>query len=269
MFKNIDYYTERDVMKKHYGCDTMCTAKFLSSTIYLQTGETHSCYHPAPHKIDLEEISDNPSALHNTKQKKQQRRAMLSGKKPEGCNYCWNIENMGNDYISDRHIRSTSIYSEQRLNEVRFNPPDFNVNPEYIEVSFSNECNFRCGYCHPKASSRYYNEISQYGPYDMVKNHRNDIDWFEIFTEEHNPYLAAFWQWWPELSKTLNILRITGGEPTIQKSTYKLFRLLEEDPKPYLGLEINSNLGSKEKKLKQFVDCVNNLVSQEKIKSFK
>ena len=149
---------------------TFCFAKWYHANIYLQTGETHSCYHPAPHKIDLEEISDNPSALHNTKQKKQQRRAMLSGKKPEGCNYCWNIENMGNDYISDRHIRSTSIYSEQRLNEVRFNPPDFNVNPEYIEVSFSNECNFRCGYCHPKASSRYYNEISQYGPYDMVKN---------------------------------------------------------------------------------------------------
>ena len=248
---------------------TFCFAKWYHANIYLQTGETHSCYHPAPHKIDVTEIQDNPSALHNTTQKKQERREMLEGKKPSGCQYCWNIECMGSDYISDRHLRSTSICSEERINEVRFNPPDFNVSPEYVEISFGNECNFRCGYCHPKASSRYYNEIKQYGPYDMVKNHRNDIDWFKIYEEDDNPYVEAFWKWWPELSKTLNILRITGGEPTIQKSTYKLFELLEKDPKPNLELDINSNLGGKEKQLKHFVDCVNSLLSQNKIKSFK
>ena len=52
---------------------TFCMAKWHHTTIYLQTGETHSCYHPAPHKIPLEEIADNPSALHNTKEKKDQR----------------------------------------------------------------------------------------------------------------------------------------------------------------------------------------------------
>ena len=248
---------------------TFCFAKWYHANIYLQTGETHSCYHPAPHKIDVTEIQDNPSALHNTTQKKQERREMLEGKKPSGCQYCWNIECMGSDYISDRHLRSTSICSEERINEVRFNPPDFDVSPEYVEISFGNECNFRCGYCHPKASSRYYNEIKQYGPYDMVKNHRNDIDWFKIYEEDNNPYVEAFWKWWPELSKTLNILRITGGEPTIQKSTYKLFELLEKDPKSNLELDINSNLGGKEKQLKHFVDCVNSLLSQNKIKSFK
>src|SRR6056300_1034053 len=88
---------------------TFCFAKWYHANIYLQTGETHSCYHPAPHKIDVTEIQDNPSALHNTTQKKQERREMLEGKKPSGCQYCWNIECMGSDYISDRHLRSTSI----------------------------------------------------------------------------------------------------------------------------------------------------------------
>jgi pyruvate-formate lyase-activating enzyme len=191
---------------------------------------------------------------------------MLEGKKPKGCQYCWNIENMGKDYISDRHIRSGSIYNDNRLNEVKFNPWDYNVNPEYIEISFGNECNFKCGYCHPKASSRYYNEIRQHGPYTNVKNHRCDIDYFRVYEEDSNPYLRAWWKWWPEVSKTLNILRITGGEPTMQKSTYKLFELLEESPKPHLELNVNSNLGGKERQVERFTDAINSLLTQNKIK---
>jgi len=221
---------------------TFCFAKWYHANIYFQTGETHSCYHPAPHKIDVEALKDNPSAIHNTAQKKQERAAMLRGEQPAGCQYCWNIENMGPDYISDRKQRNQTIFFKHRLNAVKEGGSEFNVNPEYLEVSFGNECNFRCGYCHPKASSRYYNEIRQHGPYDMVKNHRCDIDWFKVYEEENNPYLEAFWRWWPELSKELHILRITGGEPTIQQSTYKLFDMLDADPKPELELNCNSNL---------------------------
>jgi len=248
---------------------TFCFAKWYHTNIYLQTGETHSCYHPAPHVIDPTRLTANPSSLHNTVQKKQERKDMLDGKKPSGCQYCWNVENLGKDYISDRHIRSSSIHNQTRLDEVKSNPWDFDVNPEYIEISFGNECNFRCGYCHPKASSRYHNEIKQFGPYTMSKNHRCDIDWFKVYEEDTNPYVKAWWEWWPEVSKTLNILRITGGEPTMQKSTYKLFELLEQDPKPKLEINVNSNLGGKPSQLAKFTDNVNSLLTQRKIKKFK
>ena len=89
---------------------TFCLAKWHHVTIYLHLGETHSCYHPQPHVIPLDELKDNPSALHNTKQKKLERKMMLEGKKPDGCNYCWNVEAMGCDYISDRKQRTLSIH---------------------------------------------------------------------------------------------------------------------------------------------------------------
>ena len=81
---------------------TFCLAKWHHVTIYLHLGETHSCYHPQPHVIPLEELKENPSALHNTKHKKLERKQMLEGEKPVGCTYCWNVEAMGPDYISDR-----------------------------------------------------------------------------------------------------------------------------------------------------------------------
>ena len=248
---------------------TFCFAKWHHSTIYLQLGQTHSCYHPPPHEIKLDEIAVNSSALHNTEQKKQERKMMLAGEKPSGCQYCWNIESLGKDYKSDRHDRNINIYTQERYQEIKNADYTKNINPEYIEVSFGNECNFKCGYCHPKYSSSYYKEIKDHGPYTMVKNHRNDIDWFKIYEEEDNPYVKAWWDWWPEVSKTLHILRITGGEPLLQSSTWRLLETLDNSPIPHLGLNINSNLGVKPILVDRFVNYVTNLTSNNKIREFK
>lgn len=247
---------------------TFCLAKWHHTTIYLQTGETHSCYHPAPHKIPLDEIALDPSALHNTREKISQRAEMIAGEKPSGCQYCWNIESLGEEYISDRHERNASIFTEQRLGAIKADPlaP---VNPQYIEISFGNECNFKCGYCHPKHSSAYHKEIKDHGPYSMVRNHRNDIDWFTVYEEETNPYVAAWWKWWPEVSKTLTILRITGGEPLLQSSTWKLLDDLAVNPLPNLELNINTNFGVKPVLIDRLVEKVNQLIANNCIKDFK
>jgi organic radical activating enzyme len=247
---------------------TFCLAKWHHTTIYLQSGETHSCYHPAPHNIPLEEIKRNPSAIHNTIEKKLQRLEMLNGEKPVGCQYCWNIEALGDDYISDRLDRNANIYKEDRVEEIEKEGWDYNINPEYIEVSFGNECNFKCGYCHPKASSAYYKEIKEHGPYP-VKNHYFGIDKLTIYEEETNPYVRAWWAWWPEARKNLNILRITGGEPLLQRSTWKLLEDLDQNPLPNLELNINSNLGVKSILVKRLAEKVEKLRVEKKIRSFK
>lgn len=247
---------------------TFCLAKWHHTTIYLQTGETHSCYHPAPHPISIEEIIIDPSALHNTNQKKHERLEMLNGGKPSGCNYCWNIEALGENYISDRKERNSTIYTAERFEQIKNGPWDQNVNPQYIEISFGNECNFKCGYCHPKHSSSYYKEIKDHGPYHMVKNHRNDIDWFRVYEEEENPYVSAWWNWWPEVSKTLTILRITGGEPLLQQSTWRLLDDLMINPRPQLELNINSNLGVKPLLVQRLADKIKYLKENNCIKSF-
>ena len=66
------------------GCG-FCLAKWTQVTIHLQLGRTHSCHHPDSHVIPLVELRRNPSALHNTKHKKEARKEMLSGLRPEEC----------------------------------------------------------------------------------------------------------------------------------------------------------------------------------------
>ena len=248
---------------------TFCLAKWHHTSIYLHTGQTHSCYHPRPHAIQLDEIKDNPAALHNTRTKKQERAMMLVGEKPDGCKYCWNVESLSDTHISDRHIRNQSIYNHKRLEEIKNSTWDLNINPEYIEIAFSNECNFKCGYCHPMSSSSFQSEIKKFGPYETVKNHRLDIEWFKPYEEDDNPYVKAWWAWWPEMSKTLNILRITGGEPLMHKSTWRLFDQLREDPRPHIELNINSNLCVKPSLIDKLAENINELIKDKKIKQFK
>jgi len=223
----------------------------------------------SPEIDPLEEIKINPAALHNTPEKKKERALMLVGEKPKGCQYCWNVEGLSDTHISDRHDRNANIYKPERLEEIVNSPWDYNINPEYIELAFSNECNFKCGYCHPMSSSSFQSEIKQFGPYETVKNHTLNIEWFKPYQEEENPYIEAWWRWWPEVSKTLNILRITGGEPLMHKSTWRLFEHLRAEPKPHLELNLNSNFGLTPRHIDRLCENINDLVDNKKIKTFK
>ena len=75
-----------------------CAAKWYNASLHLGHGYTNSCHLPLPHPIDLEEIKTNPSALHNTKLKKEARKMMLQGIRPAECSYCWKVEEAHSGY---------------------------------------------------------------------------------------------------------------------------------------------------------------------------
>src|SRR6056300_1747925 len=118
---------------------SFCGAKWYNATIWLGSGMTTSCHHPLPHKIELEAIKTNPSAIHNTQQKKEQRRQMQSGERPAGCEYCWKIEDMGRDAISDRVYKSR-IFTNEDLDAAYKSNYDNNVNLKTLGIAFDRTC---------------------------------------------------------------------------------------------------------------------------------
>lgn len=239
---------------------SFCTAKWLQVTLHLQNGKNHSCHHPSTHDIPLKEIEINPSALHNTSYKKQQRAKMLNGERPKECQYCWNVEDLPGDHLSDRYVKSGDItWSNDKIDEVAAMPWDHDVFPTYVEVSFSNHCNFKCSYCSPVHSSRWVEEAKTHGPYPTSK-HFNGYQWLKdtkqlpIPHDEENPYVDAFWKWWPELHKGLRVFRITGGEPLLEKHTFKVLDYLIEKPNPELEFSVNTNGCVPRRKIERFVE---------------
>ena len=97
------FLNSAEQMKDQLG-HALCLAKWKQVSLHLTTGMTNSCYHPPLHAIPAELLDNNPSALHNTPHKKEQRRIMLRQERPQECGYCWAMED--NNKLSDRHYRS-------------------------------------------------------------------------------------------------------------------------------------------------------------------
>lgn len=243
---------------------SFCTAKWLQTTLMLQNGYNHSCHHPAPHKIPLEEIEADPAALHNSKFKKEQRAKMLKGERPSECSYCWKIEDLGKDYFSDRHYKTSDTWAWDRFEDIAKSNPQDNVYPSYLEVSFSNACNFACAYCSPEISSKWMEDIKHNGSYP-TKHGAHDLNYLEqsgkmpYLNREHNPYVEAFWKWFPDALLHLKVLRITGGEPTMSKDTWKLLDYLIEHPRKDLDIAINTNGCVEDKLIDKLIEKINTL----------
>ena len=253
---------------------SFCLAKWLQVTIHLHSGYTHSCHHPIMHKIPLDELKDNPSALHNTPLKKEQRKMMLEGKRPPECGYCWNIEDLPGKNISDRMVKSNDYWAKEYMSQVANAPWDANIQPSYVEVSFSKICNFKCCYCSPNFSSSWVSEMLQHGEFPTRSRHHSIITEDELEVLKHkdnNPYIEAFWRWWPTLYPSLKVFRVTGGEPLLSKDTFKVIDEIaaHPTPNPDMELAINSNFGIPTKLVEKLCKGVSPLLKEKKIKNFR
>jgi organic radical activating enzyme len=259
---------------------SFCVAKWKQVTVHLDTGRTHSCHHPVTHKISLDEIKRNPSALHNTEYKKEQRKMMLEGQRPTECDYCWRVEDSnkpdsGTIAFSDRITKSADSWAKNTISEITNNVWNYDPVPSSMEVNFGSTCNLKCSYCNPEISSKWMEEITQYGGYELPGASYNSVAWlkdndrYPIPNREYNPYVEAFWEWWPDLIKELKIFRITGGEPLLNKNTFKVLDYLIENPHPELSLSINSNLSVPTQLLRQFIEKMTIIQNNKCIKDFK
>jgi hypothetical protein len=263
------FLNNAEIMQKELG-PALCLAKWKQVSLHLPTGLNNSCYHPPLHVIPVESIARNPSALHNTDHKKEQRRLMLNNVRPDECSYCWAMEDNGK--LSDRHYRSGESWAQKDFGKIVSADWRDDVVPSYVEVNFNHACNLACSYCSPQFSSTWQQEVESKGGYPTSTVH-NDPSHFvgrnrPIPARENNPYVEAFWQWWPELYPELEHFRMTGGEPLLDRNTYRVFDYVLTNPSPKLHLNVTSNFSVDEKSWQKYLGYVKQLCEGERIEHF-
>lgn len=250
-----------------------CLAKWYHVSMHLHTGTNHSCYHPSPHRVELDELTRNPAALHNSDYKKQQRKLMLEGGRPSECSYCWDIEDLPGNQISDRMLRSSEPWCESLMEQTRTIDWQENVSPRYLEVNFGYECQLKCSYCASTVSSSWHGEIKKFGDYpleNLTNKKQYSIHqikqegWFYT-KEEGNPYIEAFWKWFPSVYPTLHTFRVTGGEPLLSSNVFKVLDYIDQNPRSELEFAINSNMCIPERNLNKFISVCKDLKEKNKI----
>lgn len=225
---------------------TACQLKWAYSTVYLNTMTTASCCMAHIHKFDLESFD-----FHNTPEKIRDRELMLEGHWPRrGCEFCKDAEAIGSP--SDRTIFN-NWPEYQAPQELFVNPSATKVTPRTLQLYWGNKCNLKCVYCFPVFSSQINNENKKYGRFFKqgvgIPDFSSFGDPLPEAVEKLNSYIV---------SNIVHIdhIMILGGEPLIQKETYKILDLLRSVDCSHLKLHINSNLTIDHDFFKNFIDKV-------------
>jgi hypothetical protein len=117
-------------------------------------------------------------------------------------------------------------------------------------------------------------EIERYGPYPTTHKF-NNLTWIKqqnqmpIPNNQENPYVDAFWEWFPTMYKELKYFRITGGEPLLNKNTFKVLDYIIANPNPDLEVAINTNMNPPEELFNKFIEKLKIIFNEKKVKQIK
>jgi hypothetical protein len=75
-----------------------------------------------------------------------------------------------------------------------------------------------------------------------------------IPNNQDNPYVNAFWKWFPDMYSQLKQFRITGGEPLLNKNTFKVLDYIIENPNPNLTFSVNTNMNVPDELYNKFIE---------------
>lgn len=241
--------------------ESFCLAKWTQVTLDLNRGTTASCHHPVQHRIPTDEIKESFHRLHNTEQKLAQRRLMLDGQRPSECSYCWRVEDSADESYSDRIIKSSYQWSMSMGEKILMDPLDPKFTPKMLEVNLGANCNFKCSYCSEEVSTSWAEEISKFGGYPTVHQHGRSFNQsLALDSQEKALFASAFDEWFKAICDQLATLRVTGGEPLLNESFWRLLeRMNQADSFPF-DFSINSNLGVSEPLWQKFLGQLDQLL---------
>lgn len=157
------------------------------------------------------------------------RSSMMGGKKSSDCKRCHIIEDTGG--YSSRQVANKKYSKYIDLVDVtNKDGHSSKMAIKYLDLRFSNICNFKCRTCGPEQSSHWYSDYNK-----LEGSNYSDIK--TLFIDDN--------ELWDNLNKILpNIddIYFAGGEPLIMPEHYYILDYLIENGRTDVPLGYNTNL---------------------------
>ena len=223
-----------------------CQLKWTHSTIYLTDGVSASCHRV---KGDPLEVRDGELNFHNIPAKLEARRKMLKGEWPgRGCEHCKHIEEAGGK--SDRQVH-LNLEGTTAPPELDTDLTAVDVTPRQLEVYWGNTCQQACIYCGAHYSSTIQQEEKRFGDFDVEGVEMKDNFKMNPKIKEHTELL---FKWFDKHLHELHKIMVMGGEPFLQKETFRFIEFLEKGNYPDLTLVFFTNMNIEHERFKKWMD---------------
>lgn len=168
--------------------------------------------------------------LWNSPRMKLMRKNMLDDKPTTGCSRCYEHESTG---VESMRLSMNKNFAHH-FDRADLTNPDGSVDDvymAYMDIRFSNICNFRCRSCGPELSSNWVDDAVKLGRYDPAKPKilkiRNTLD--------------ELWDDMESWIDTVEQIYFAGGEPLIMDEHYKILDHLIKIGKTDIKLAYNTN----------------------------
>ena len=229
-----------------------CQLKWTHSTIYLTDGQSASC-----HRVqgDPLEMRNGELNFHNLPAKLEARRKMLRGEWPgRGCEHCKHIEEAGGTSDRQIHLHMEGTTAPPELDN---DLEAVDVTPRVLEIYWGNTCNQKCIYCGAHYSSQIHQEEKRFGKFDK-EDVVLDYSDFKLNSNIEADTEKLF-MWLENNIQKLHKIFVMGGEPFLQKETFRFIQFLEKRELPDLTLGFFSNHNIEHDRFKNWIDRLDRL----------
>ncbi len=199
-------FIERELLEKS---DVFCMLPWIHLHVW-PNGDTFPC---CMANDQLKVGNTNQSSLleiWNSENFRQLRKNMLSNKKSPECRRCYEVENDSGIWTLRQHSNTQFKNNFSLVQDTKEDGSLEKLNLSYLDIRWSNICNFKCRTCGPLLSSEWYQDhVLQYGRPDHKKVIR--VTENEKFWEQFEPHLLE-----------VEEVYFAGGEALFHEEHYKI-----------------------------------------------
>lgn len=184
------------------------------------------------HRTPLGNVQQNTiEEIWNGERYKTMRQKMLAGERCEECSACYQTEDSG---VNSFRQSSNRDYAEflNYVNETNQDGSLDSVNLKYLDIRWSNICNFKCKGCSSTYSSSWATEDNKHGQNKQVLIFAGGQNNNGLY-EQIKPYLSS-----------VKEIYFAGGEPLLMDKHYEILEHLISIGNTDIKIRYNSNLSS-------------------------
>jgi organic radical activating enzyme len=181
--------------------------------------------------MPLGKLSDGLSMqdMWNSPRMKEIRLDMLQNKPIRECRRCYEVEKSGIRSMRQDH-NLTFAHHVDKIQTTKADGTVEEMNMPYMDIRFSNICNFRCRTCGPELSSSWF----------------KDAKALNIPMQHNKPLLhptddLTLWEQVEKILPTVELIYFAGGEPLIMEEHYRILNWLIKHEKFEVELRYNTN----------------------------